>query len=107
MHTAARHLDHLHKQFTDTTESAASTLTRAASGKTSINSLGVLQNSATQIDILAARQADAVDRLKEVIGAYRQVTASKDAPGRRANPPRAAPAPIPTIAPPARVTHGR
>ncbi|WP_455355342.1 hypothetical protein [Streptomyces sp. SYSU K217416] len=107
LHTATRHLDHLHEQFTDAAQYAASTLTRAAAGKTSINSLGVLQNSGTQIDILAARRADAVDRLKEAIGAYRQVTASGDATSRRAHRPRALPASAPTITPPARVGRGR
>lgn len=74
---AARHLDDVHRQFTDAAERAATTLTRAVAGTTSINSLGVLQHSATQIDILAARRADAVDRLGEAINAYRQVTADK------------------------------
>nr|WP_236072131.1 hypothetical protein [Streptomyces polyasparticus] len=98
VYTAARHLDHLHQQFNDAAGSAASTLTRAISGNAAINSLGVLQNSATQIDILAARRADAVDRLKEVIGAYRQVTASKDTTARQPTSPRAAPAAIPASA---------
>ncbi|MFF2508705.1 hypothetical protein ACFVTY_35870 [Streptomyces sp. NPDC058067] len=66
LHTAARHLDHVHEQFTVAAQNAAPTLTRAASGKSSINALDVLQNSAAQIDILAARRADAVERLKEV-----------------------------------------
>ncbi|MEK8146226.1 hypothetical protein NKH18_48325 [Streptomyces sp. M10(2022)] len=79
VHTAARHLDHVHEQFTAAAQNAASVLTRAAAGNTSINSLGVLQNRGTQIDILAARRDDAVDRLKETIDAYRQVTASEDA----------------------------
>ncbi|WP_180303625.1 hypothetical protein [Streptomyces sp. JV178] len=72
---AARHLDHIHAQLADAAQTAASTLTRVAAGKTQINSLGLLQNSATQIDILAARRADAVDRLREVIHAYRHVAA--------------------------------
>lgn len=87
---AARHLDDVHRQFTDAAQQAATTLTRAVAGTTSINSLGVLQHSATQIDILAARRADAVDRLREAINAYRQVTADKPNTTPR---PRATPAP--------------
>ncbi|MFJ6017270.1 hypothetical protein [Streptomyces sp. NPDC092952] len=70
---AARHLDHVHEEFTDAAQNAASVLTRVATGKAQINSLGVLQNSATQIDILAARRADAVERLKQVIHAYQHM----------------------------------
>lgn len=99
LHTAARHLDHVHEQFTDAAQSAASTLTRVASGNASINSLGVLQSRGTQVDILAARRADAVDRLREAIDAYRQVTAPK-APSRRAPRPQAVPASGPTNPPP-------
>lgn len=43
----ARHLDRVHEQLTDAAQRAASTLTRVATGKSQINSLGVLQNSAT------------------------------------------------------------
>lgn len=96
LHAAASHLDHLHEQFTDAARDAATTLTRVVSGTTSINSLGVLQYSGTQIDILAARRADALERLREVIGAYQQVTAPKDSGTRRAERPPAAPAPAPT-----------
>ncbi|MET8683683.1 hypothetical protein ABZV77_05650 [Streptomyces sp. NPDC004732] len=103
LHTAARHLDYVHEQFTGTARRAASTLTRAASGNTSINSLGVLQNSGTQIDILAARRADALDRLKEVISAYQLVTAAMSH-SRSATRPRAAPAPEPTTTLPPPVT---
>lgn len=87
---SARHLDDVHRQFTDAAQQAATALTRAVAGTTSINSLGVLQHSATQIDILAARRADAVDRLGQAIDAYRQVTADKTT---SAPSPRAAPAP--------------
>ncbi|MEV5449594.1 hypothetical protein [Streptomyces sp. NPDC052535] len=87
---AARHLDDVHRQFTDAAQQAATTLTRAVAGTTSINSLGVLQHSATQIDILAARRADAVNRLGEAITTYRQVTADKPT---ATPPPRATPAP--------------
>ncbi|MGQ4383582.1 hypothetical protein [Streptomyces sp. SAS_270] len=104
VYTAARLLDHVHEQFTDAAQSAASTLARAASGNTPINSLGVLQNSGTQIDILAARRADAVDHLREAIRAYRQVAVSL---ALRAPRTRAVPAPAPTSTPPARVTRGR
>jgi hypothetical protein len=86
VYMAAHHLDHLHEQLTSAAQSTASTLTRVASGTTSINSLDVLQNSATQIDILAARRADAVDHLKTVIHAYRQVATAHHAapdPARR------------------------
>ncbi|MCX4501095.1 hypothetical protein [Streptomyces anulatus] len=106
VYTAARHLDHVHEQFTGAAQHAASILTRAAAGNTSINSLGVLQNSGTQVDILAARRDDAVDRLKEAIDAYRQVTASGDA-ASRARRPSAVPAPAPTITQPARVARGK
>lgn len=81
---AARHLDHLHKEFADAAQYAAANLTRAATGKTSINSLGILQNSATQIDILAARRADAVEHLTVLIHAYRQVTTGDQAAPRLA-----------------------
>ncbi|MGW4550280.1 hypothetical protein ACWEN4_28645 [Streptomyces violaceorubidus] len=90
---AARHLDDVHRQFTDAAQQAATTLTRAVAGTASINSLGVLQHSATQIDILAARRADAVDRLREAINAYRQITADK--PTATPGPP-ATPAPSAT-----------
>ncbi|MFG3151396.1 hypothetical protein ACGF7W_05040 [Streptomyces sp. NPDC048219] len=75
--SAARHLDDVHRQFTEAAQQAATALTSAVAGTKSINSLGVLQYSAIQVDILAARRADAVDRLKEAIAAYRQVTADK------------------------------
>ncbi|MFF3640387.1 hypothetical protein [Streptomyces sp. NPDC002564] len=96
LYTAARHLDHVHQQFVDAASRAADTLTRAAVGNTTINSLGVLQNSATQIDILAARRSDAVDNLRETILAYREGTASQAAPRTRAV---SAPAPAGTPAP--------
>ncbi|MGP9017633.1 hypothetical protein ACT1U9_04380 [Streptomyces sp. BR1] len=70
---AAKRLDHLDQQLATRAQQAADDLTRVAAGNTVINSLGILQNSATQIDILAARRADAVDRLKELIHAYRHV----------------------------------
>ncbi|MGW2721085.1 hypothetical protein [Streptomyces sp. NPDC001492] len=105
---AARHLDHVHEQLTDAAQGAASILTRVATGKAQINSLGVLQNRATQIDILAARRADATEHLKNVIHVYRQVTALDHAAAQPAH--RAGQAPIhPTApsAPPGRVSHRR
>ncbi|CAL9415780.1 hypothetical protein [Streptomyces sp. enrichment culture] len=87
---AARHLDDVHRQFTDAAQRAATTLTRAVAGTTLINSLGVLQHSAMQVDILAARRADAVNRLKEAIDAYLRVTADNPTDTPR---PRATPAP--------------
>ncbi|QES31458.1 hypothetical protein DEJ47_13150 [Streptomyces venezuelae] len=106
MYTAARHLDHVHQQFVDAASRAADTLTRAASTNTSINSLGVLQNSGTQIDILAARRSDAVDNLRETIRAYREGTASQAA-SRQAPGARAVPAPAPASTPSTRVKRGR
>ncbi len=105
---AARHLDDLHEQFADAAQYAASNLTRAATGKSSINSLGVLQNSATQIDILAARRADAVEHLKILIHAYRQVTTADQAAPSPARRPTIAPVrPEAAGATPIRVTPGR
>ncbi|MCZ0974381.1 hypothetical protein O1L55_30235 [Streptomyces albulus] len=54
-----------------------------ATGKALINSLGVLQNSATAIDILAARRADAMAHLKELVNAYQYVTAHEAATRKR------------------------
>ena len=42
---AAHRLDHLHAQLADAAQTAASTLTCVASGKTTINSLGVLRTA--------------------------------------------------------------
>ncbi|MFG3154001.1 hypothetical protein ACGF7W_18395 [Streptomyces sp. NPDC048219] len=106
LYTAARHLDHVHQQFVDAASRAADTLTRAASANTSINSLGVLQNSGIQIDILAARRSDAVDNLRETIRAYREGTAPQAA-SRQAPGARAVPAPAPASTPSTRVTRGR
>ncbi|MFD4476443.1 hypothetical protein ACFWPU_10065 [Streptomyces sp. NPDC058471] len=93
VYMAARHLDHLHERFTDAAQYAASTLTGVATGKTSINSLGVLQNNGTQVDILAARRADAVEHLKAVIHAYRQVAAADHTAPHSARRPAIAPIP--------------
>ncbi|MEU4347045.1 hypothetical protein [Streptomyces sp. NPDC023838] len=106
--TAARQLDYLHEQFADAAQYAASNLTRAATGKTTINSLGVLQNSATQIDILAARRADAIKHLKTLIHAYRQVAAADHATPPPARRPAVAPIrPDAAGATPSRATRSR
>lgn len=104
---AARHLDHLHEQFADAAQYAASQLTRAATGKSSINSLGVLQNSATQIDILAARRADAIEHLKVLIHAYRQVTMTDHAAPHPARRPTIAPNAHAALSGPPPVGHHR
>ncbi|MET9556831.1 hypothetical protein [Streptomyces sp. NPDC006645] len=75
----ARHLDHLHEQLTSRAGEAAANLTRVTSGRAQINSLGILQNTATQIDILAARRYDAIEHLNELILAYRHAAALPDA----------------------------
>jgi hypothetical protein len=100
----ARRLDYLNEQLAAQALAAADGLTRVAAGKAQINSLGVLQNSATQIDILAARRADAVEHLKEVIHAYRHLTAHADVSPDRAlqrgtAPAQGAPAPPPAARP--------
>ncbi|QPP05175.1 hypothetical protein G4Z16_00850 [Streptomyces bathyalis] len=105
--TGARHLDYLHEQLASQAQQAADNLTRVATGKAHINSLGVLQNSATQIDILASRRADAMEHLKEMIHAYRQLTthtgaSPEHALQRGATPARGAPTPPPSAHPSAR-----
>ncbi|GGU55298.1 hypothetical protein GCM10010211_19990 [Streptomyces albospinus] len=92
---AAKHLDHLNKELVAQAQQGADNLTRVAAGKTMVNSLGILQNSATQIDILAARRADAVDRLKELIHAYRHVAPPAGAVPPHAHQPITAPAQAP------------
>ncbi|AJT62514.2 hypothetical protein T261_0825 [Streptomyces lydicus] len=101
---AAFHLDHLNEQLASQAQQAAVNLTRVAAGKTQINPLGVLQNSANQIDILAARRADAVERLAELIHAYRRVaTLASTTPGltqqRSTAPVRGPTQPSPTVSP--------
>ncbi|MFE6979261.1 hypothetical protein [Streptomyces sp. NPDC057682] len=98
---AASHLDHVHAQFTDAAQGVASMLDRVSTGKSSINSLGVLQSRGLLIDILAARRADAVEHLKEAIHAYQRVTAFGNRtaqPARRAGPGPVPPGPPPTPA---------
>ncbi|MFJ2739658.1 hypothetical protein ACIO3O_08315 [Streptomyces sp. NPDC087440] len=80
---SARALDHLHERLVDEARHSADNLTRLANGTSVINSLGVLQNSATQIDILAARHADAVEHLDEAIHMYRQVARPAEAASPR------------------------
>ncbi|MFE0055310.1 hypothetical protein [Streptomyces sp. NPDC059003] len=105
---AARHLDRVHEQLIDAAQHAASTLTRVATGKAQINSVGVLQNSATQIDILAARRADAIERLKEVLHVYRQVAALGDVTAQPAHHAGQAPIrPAAPSAPPGRPSRRR
>ncbi|MGW5119061.1 hypothetical protein ACWEQ8_26995 [Streptomyces noursei] len=86
--SAAVQLDDLAAEFASRAKSAAVDLTRVATGKALINSLGVLQNSATAIDILAARRADAMAHLKELVNAYQYVTAHEAA--TRKHTPQAA-----------------
>ncbi|WP_246260432.1 hypothetical protein [Streptomyces typhae] len=85
--TATRHLDHVHQQLIDAAQNAASTLSRVASGTSPVNSLGVLQNTATQIDILAARRADAIEHLQHALHTYCQVTAPASTPTHPAHRP--------------------
>ncbi|MFD9817479.1 hypothetical protein [Streptomyces violascens] len=105
---AARQLDRLGQELVDRAQWAATDLHRVATGKTQVNSLGILQNSATQIDILAARRADAAGHLDELIHAYRHVANPAKAASRHATPLRTAPA-VGISAPstPARATRSR
>lgn len=86
---AARQLDNLQGELVDRCSWAATDLTRVAAGTMTANALGVLQNSATQIDILAARRADAITYLKSVVGAYHSATTAS-------SPQRPGPQPAPT-----------
>ncbi|MFE9407419.1 hypothetical protein ACFYN0_01245 [Streptomyces sp. NPDC006704] len=89
---AARQLDRLGQELADRAQWAATDLHRVATGKTQVNPLGVLQNSATQIDILAARRADAAGHLDQLIHAYRHVAAPGEAASPHATPLRTTPA---------------
>ncbi|MDX3371351.1 hypothetical protein PV387_36040 [Streptomyces sp. ME02-6987-2C] len=71
--TLAHRLDDLHQQLVTQALHCADTLTRVATGKGQINSLGILQNSGMQIDILAARRADAIEHLTLAIHVYQQL----------------------------------
>lgn len=88
---AARQLDNLQGELVDRCTWAATDLTRVAAGTMTANALGVLQNSATQIDILAARRADAIAHLKSVLAAYHSATTTS-------SPQRPAPQPAPASA---------
>ncbi|MEU4030561.1 hypothetical protein [Streptomyces anulatus] len=71
---AARHLDSLQSELVDRCTWAAADLTRVAAGTAAANPLGILQTSSTQIDILAARRADAITHLKSALAAYQRAT---------------------------------
>lgn len=87
---AALHLDQVQKELVDRCTWAADDLTRVAAGATSVNSLGILQNSGLQIDLLAARRADATAHLKSVMAAYQSATTA---------PTPQHPAPSPKVVP--------
>lgn len=94
---SARALDSLHEQLVDRARHSADRLARIADGTALINSLGVLQNSATQIDILAARRADAVDHLDEAIHMYRQIARPAEAASLRPSQLGTKPAQVPVV----------
>ncbi|MFJ4703670.1 hypothetical protein ACIP6I_02250 [Streptomyces anulatus] len=71
---AARHLDSVQSELVDRCTWAAADLTRVAAGTAAANPLGILQTSGTQIDILAARRADAITHLKSALAAYQLAT---------------------------------
>ncbi|QHC20002.1 hypothetical protein GR131_27865 [Streptomyces sp. GF20] len=70
----ALHLDTVQKELVDRCTGAAQYLTRVATGTATPNSLGVLQNSGLQIDLLAARRADAKAHLRTALAAYQRAT---------------------------------
>ncbi|MFJ4973255.1 hypothetical protein [Streptomyces sp. NPDC088755] len=78
---AARHLDSVQGELVDRCTWAAADLTRIAAGTAAANPVGILQTSGTQIDILAARRADAVTHLKSALDAYQHAATS---PSQRA-----------------------
>lgn len=71
---AARHLDSVQSELVDRCTWAAADLTRVAAGTAAANPLGILQSSGSQIDILAARRADAIAHLKSALAAYQRAT---------------------------------
>ncbi|WP_236726422.1 hypothetical protein [Streptomyces sp. NBRC 110465] len=71
---AALHLDSVQNELVDRCTWAADGLTRVATGTAAANRLGILQTSSTQIDILAARRADAITHLKSALAAYQRAT---------------------------------
>ncbi|MFI0004789.1 hypothetical protein ACH4NR_31925 [Streptomyces globisporus] len=74
---AALHLDSMQSELVDRCTWAADDLTRVAAGTAAANPLGILQTSGTQIDILAARRADAITHLKSVVAAYQRATTTQ------------------------------
>ncbi|WP_239148626.1 hypothetical protein [Streptomyces anulatus] len=74
---AALHLDNLQSELVDRCTWAADDLTRVAAGTAAANPLGILQTSGTQIDILAARRADAITHLKSALAAYQRATTTQ------------------------------
>ncbi|RST17385.1 hypothetical protein EF908_34315 [Streptomyces sp. WAC04770] len=74
---AAQHLDNLQSELVDRCTWAAADLTRVAAGTAAANALGILQTSGTQIDILAARRADAITHLKSALAAYQHATTTQ------------------------------
>ncbi|MFD8063963.1 hypothetical protein ACFXA0_32730 [Streptomyces cyaneofuscatus] len=71
---AARHLDSVQSELVDRCTWAANDLTCVAAGTAQANPLGILQSSGSQIDILAARRADAITHLKSALAAYQRGT---------------------------------
>ncbi|MFD4123915.1 hypothetical protein ACFXKK_02675 [Streptomyces globisporus] len=74
---AALHLDNMQSELVDRCTWAADDLTRVAAGTAAANPLGILQTSSTQIDILAARRADAITHLKSAMAAYQHATTTQ------------------------------
>ncbi|MFW6724187.1 hypothetical protein ACHZ98_29365 [Streptomyces sp. MAR4 CNY-716] len=74
--TTSRRLDDVHEQLTALARRAADDLNHVAQGRAQINSLGILQHSAVALDILAARRADAVEHLRDLIHIYQHATAA-------------------------------
>ncbi|MEV3857588.1 hypothetical protein AB0J38_25075 [Streptomyces sp. NPDC050095] len=85
---AARRLDRLHQDITARAAGAADYLTRVAHSSAMINSLGVLQNQGLQLDLLAARHADAAEYLDELIYIYEHF-ASATPVSKTPRPPQA------------------
>ncbi|MCA1223740.1 hypothetical protein [Streptomyces sp. 8L] len=93
---AAQHLDHVQRLFRDEATSLSDTLSRVAGGQAHVNPLGVLQQRGIQLDILAARRADAIEHLDVTVGTYRQAVAADRATPRLQpshSPAQAAPPP--------------
>jgi hypothetical protein len=84
---AARHLDRVHEQLTDAAERATSTLTRVATGKSQINSLGVLPNSLTNTSLTAAQRLQRRSRPRRA-RSLRRRRLPTNAPDHHAQPAR-------------------